>query len=194
MGQFKLTHYPWYHVGMFVTTIPNRNSPPTYLLRESVREGDKVRSRTLANLTKLPLEQVELIRRVLKGERLLPADSFEVQQTLPHGHVAAVLGTISKLGLAGLLHPRKGPERQLCLAMIADRILRSSRVGRPGSPSSHPTTAFRKASAFAGRPTPEGFPESPSRDSTGRSPTIRRALRSGTPVIESISEKLCPAR
>ena len=64
---------------MYIARIPNRNSPPTYLLRESYRENGKVKNRTLANLSSLPLEQIELLGRVLQGESLLPAgDAFRI--------------------------------------------------------------------------------------------------------------------
>ena len=73
---------------MYVVRIPNRNSPPTYLLRESYRENGRVKNRTLANVSHLPIEQIELLSRVLKGEQLLPIDdSFRITRSLPHGHV-----------------------------------------------------------------------------------------------------------
>ena len=68
---------------MHIDTIPNRNSRPAYLLRESVREGKRVRKRTLANLSSLALDQIEAIRRILKGERLGPVeDGLEVVRSL----------------------------------------------------------------------------------------------------------------
>src|SRR5512145_494713 len=74
---------------MHIDTIPNRNSRPAYLLRESVRDGKHVRKRTLANLSSLPIEQIEAIRRILKGERLGPTeDGLEVVRSRAHGHVA----------------------------------------------------------------------------------------------------------
>ncbi|MFH1766188.1 MAG: IS1634 family transposase [Gemmatimonadota bacterium] len=111
-------------VGMFVATVPNRSSPPAILIRESYREGDKVKSRTLANITKLPPNAIEAVRRTLAGEKLVCADdAFEIHRSRPHGHVAAVVGTMHRLGLPELVSTRKHPKRQLVLAMIAARIL-----------------------------------------------------------------------
>ena len=98
--------------------------PPAILLRESWREGKKTKKRTVANLSTLPLEQVELMRRVLKGEPLLPAaHALEIERSRPHGHVAAVLGTARRLGLEDLLATRASRERTLSLAMICARVL-----------------------------------------------------------------------
>ena len=92
---------------MYVTRVPNRSSPPAVLLRESFREGGKVRTRTLANLSDWPETKVEALRRVLRGETvLLSADRFAIERALPHGHVAAVLGLVRNVGLDGLL-PRR---------------------------------------------------------------------------------------
>lgn len=106
---------------MYVTVVPNRSSPPAVLLRESFREGAKVRTRTLANLTHWPDAKVEALKRVLRGETL--ADRFEIERALPHGHVAAVLGTVRAVGLDRLL-PRR-PERlaKLALALIVARVV-----------------------------------------------------------------------
>jgi len=90
---------------MFIATIPNRNSPPAYLLREGYREGGKVKTRTLANLSHLPPEKIEALKAVLKGEPVGAAP--EVESSLPHGHVAAVVGEIRTLGLDKLLHGRR---------------------------------------------------------------------------------------
>ena len=89
---------------MYVAIVPNRSSPPAILLRESYREGREVKSRTLANLSRWPAGQVETLRRVLRGEPLVaPEEAFEIVRTRPHGHVAAVLGTLRRLGLDRLL-------------------------------------------------------------------------------------------
>ena len=109
---------------MYVTRVPNRSSPPAVLLRESWREGGKVKTRTLANLTDWPEAKVEALRRVLRGETLVVAgDRFAVERSLPHGHVAAVLGTVRAIGLDRLL-PRR-PERlaKLVLALIVARVI-----------------------------------------------------------------------
>jgi hypothetical protein len=109
---------------MFIDTVPNRNSPPAFLLRESYREGDKVRKRTLANLSALPPETIEVIRRSLRGETLVPAaEAFAIERSLPHGHVAAVLGTLRRLELESVLASRPSRERTLCAAMIVARVL-----------------------------------------------------------------------
>jgi len=109
---------------MYIDIVPNRDSPPAVLLRESYREGGRVRKRTVANLSKLPPEQVELLKRVLKGEELVPAgEAFLVERTTPHGHVEAVLGTIRNLGLDRLVDSEGSRERDLVVAMVAERIL-----------------------------------------------------------------------
>jgi len=110
---------------MYVTRIPNRDSPPAVLLRESYREGGKVKSRTLANISDWPEAKIESLRRVLAGETLVPleAERFEIARALAHGHVAAALGTVRRLGLDKMLP--KGPDRRarLILAMIVARIV-----------------------------------------------------------------------
>lgn len=113
-----------YYDPMYIDIVPNRNSPPAVLLRRSWREGGKIKKETVANLSSLPLDQVHQLRRVLKGETLVPADeAFEVVRSRPHGHVAAVVGTMKKLGIPELLSTSKRRERELALAMIAARIL-----------------------------------------------------------------------
>jgi hypothetical protein len=109
---------------MYIDTVPNRNSPPAVLLRESYREGDKVKKRTLANLSALPPEAIEAVRATLRGEALLPAEeAFAVLRSAPHGHVAAVVGTMRKLGLPALLSSRSHKHRDRVLAMVAARIV-----------------------------------------------------------------------
>jgi transposase len=109
---------------MYIAKIPNRDSPPTYLLRESYRENGKVKNRTLANLTALPQEQIELLSRVLRGETLVPAeDAFRTIRSLPHGHVYAVLVMLDRLGVESLISSRPCRERDLVVAMIAQRII-----------------------------------------------------------------------
>src|SRR5512134_1555501 len=105
---------------MYVTRVPNRSSPPAVLLRESWREGGKVKTRTLANLTGWPEAKVAALKRVLRGETFLAsaADRCEIERSLPHGHVAAVLGALRRSGVDRLL-PR-WPQRlaKLALALI----------------------------------------------------------------------------
>ena len=78
---------------MYVAVIPNRSSRPAILLRESYRDGTKVKNRTLANLSDLPPEQIETLRAAFRGDKLVPAgEGMEIVRALPHGHVAAALG------------------------------------------------------------------------------------------------------
>ena len=108
---------------MHIDTIPNRNSRPAYLLRESVREGKRVTKRTLANLSSLPLDQIEMIRRVLKGEKLGAVESaLEVTRSQSHGHVEAVRITMRRLGFDTLIDAKSGRARDLVVAMVAGRI------------------------------------------------------------------------
>jgi len=116
-----------YYVRMYIATIPNRGSPPAVLLRHSYRVGNKVKTRTLANLTQWPEHQVEGLKRVLRGERLVgPQDVFAIERSVPHGHVQAVLGCIGKLGLESLIGSKPSRERDLVVAMIAERLLAPS--------------------------------------------------------------------
>ena len=109
---------------MHIDVVPNRGSRPTYLLRESYREGTQVKKRTLANLSALSDEQIESMRALLRGEPLRPTgDLFEVIQSLPHGHVQAVSAAMNRLGFAHLLSTRACPERDRVCAMVAARIL-----------------------------------------------------------------------
>ena len=109
---------------MHIDAVPNRESRPTFLLRESYREGSRVRKRTLANLSALNAEQIEAIRAVLRGEPLRPADAlFEAIRSLPHGQVQAVSVAMHSLGFSKLLCARPQPERDLVCAMVAARIL-----------------------------------------------------------------------
>ena len=109
---------------MYVDIVPNRRSPPAVLLREGWRENGKIRKRTIANLSSWPMEKVLTLRRLLKNEPLVGRDeAFDIVRSLPHGHVAAVLGTVRKLGLDRLIDPKPSPRRNQVLAMIAARIL-----------------------------------------------------------------------
>lgn len=109
---------------MYVETVPNRNSPPAILLREGWREGKKTRKRTLANISDWPKHKIESLRRLLRDETLVsPEDVFTTQQTLPHGHVEAILGTMRKLGLDSIISSKRCRERDLVLAMIAERLI-----------------------------------------------------------------------
>jgi hypothetical protein len=108
---------------MYITRVPNRASPPAVLLRESYREGGKVKNRTVANLSSWPEAKVEALSRALKG--LPPAGlegMVEVARSLPHGHVAAVLGTIRGLGLEELIDPEPSRQRDLVTAMAVAQV------------------------------------------------------------------------
>ena len=112
---------------MHVAVVPSRQRSGEYssvLVRQSYREGDKVRHRTLANLSKLPPAVVDTVRAMLRGEQVGPlAQTFEIVRARPHGDVLAVLGELRHLGLDKMLAARPRRERELSLAMIASRIL-----------------------------------------------------------------------
>jgi transposase len=109
---------------MYIATIPNRSSPPAILLRESYRQDGLVKTRTLANLTAWPPAQLDALRRVLRGDSLVGPDAtFEIVRSLPHGHVAAVLGTVRRLSLDTIIAAKKSWQRQLVLAMMGARML-----------------------------------------------------------------------
>lgn len=110
---------------MYIERVPNRNSPPAVLLRESYREGSKVRKRTLANLSKLPDHAVNGLQALLKGGVTIASlpDSFKITRSRPHGHVAAVLGSLKNTGLHNLISSENSRNRRLVLAMIVARII-----------------------------------------------------------------------
>lgn len=110
---------------MYVARIPNRGSPPAILLRESYREGGKVKNRTLANLSHWPEHKVDKLQRALKD---MPAardlgEAFEITRSLPHGHVAAVLGTVRRLGVEQLLDATPSRKRDLVTAMLVAQVI-----------------------------------------------------------------------
>jgi Transposase DDE domain len=111
---------------MYVAKVPNRGSPPAVLLRESYREAGKVKNRTLANLSAWPEAKVDALTRVLKGQPPPAADldqAFEITRSLPHGHVAAVLGTARQLGLDELIDPAPSRHRDLVVAMAVAQVI-----------------------------------------------------------------------
>jgi len=116
---------------MHVETIPNRRSRPTILLREAHREGKKIVKRTLANLTDWPAEKIKTLRRALRGEKLVnPSELFRIERSLPHGHVGIILTVMRKLGLDSLIASRRCRERDLVVAMIAERLIEpASKLG-----------------------------------------------------------------
>ena len=111
---------------MYVATVPNRNSPPAILLRESFRLGGKVRNRTLSNLSHWPPAQLDALRSVLKGATSIGAplpQAFDIVRSRPHGHVAAVLGTLRRLHLDRLIDTQASHELDLVVALIVARVL-----------------------------------------------------------------------
>src|SRR5213594_302349 len=109
---------------MHIHIVPNRGSSPAVLLRESYRQGSKVKKRTLANLSSLPMDQVESIRLVLKGERLVPIEAlFEVTASPHHGHVLAAQTAMKRLAFDSLIASRPSRQRDLVVAMVVARIL-----------------------------------------------------------------------
>jgi hypothetical protein len=132
----------WFKILMYVTVVPNRGSPPAILLRETYRDGAKVKNRALANLTKWKPEKIAALRAVLRDEALAPAGKpaaaeaggFEILRSLPHGRVAAVFGIARRIGLdprvksADLMPP--GPERTRLLALAVIVARRRSPVAK----------------------------------------------------------------
>ena len=127
---------------MYIEKVPNRNSPPAILLRESWREGKKTCKRTLANLSHWPKGKIETLRRLLRDEKLVPmGEAFVIKRSLPHGHVRAVLGGLRKLGLDRVIGSKRSRERDLVVALVVERLL------HPGSKLA--TTRTWKASTLA---------------------------------------------
>jgi transposase len=135
---------------VYVESVPNRNSPPAILLREASRIDGKIVKRTLANLSSWPASQIDALRRVLKREFLVsPADAFQIQRSSPHGHVAAALGTLRRLGLEPVLSRSRNPERDVVVAMIVARILEpASKLAT--TRGFHPETATSSLAAVLG--------------------------------------------
>ena len=133
---------------MYIDTVPNRGSPPTILIRESYREGGKVRKRTIANITKLPEDVIEQIRAALRGSSVSGAPggklrgAFEISRAVAHGDACAVLAALRACGIDKAIDPRRSPARDLAVALVAQRVLRpgsklaAARGFRPESASS----------------------------------------------------------
>ena len=116
-----------YIAPMYIEKVPNRNSPPAILLREGWREGNKTRKRTIANLSSWPAYKVEMLRRLLRDETLVVVgEGFQIVRSLPHGHVAAALGTLRRVELDKLIASKPNAKRQLVLAMIVARMIEPS--------------------------------------------------------------------
>lgn len=111
---------------MYIDRVPNRNSPPAILVRESFRHKGKVCKRTIANISKLPSYAIDSLEQILKGKSVLQddlQDCFEIKRSLPHGHVAAILGVIRKTGLDTIIDRNDSRQRSLAISMIVSRIL-----------------------------------------------------------------------
>ena len=110
---------------MYVDVVPNRGSPPAILLRQGWREGNKIRKRTIANLSSWPPAKVEALRKLLKNQPLVsPDQAFSIVSSRPHGHVELLLEAFRRLSLPQLLDRHPSPQRSAVLAMIAQRLLR----------------------------------------------------------------------
>src|SRR5215472_1305093 len=108
---------------MYVVTVRNQYARPAILLRESYREDGKVKNRTLANLSDWAPERLAALQAALRGERLARVEETQILRTLPHGHVAAVLGVARGIGLDQLLADAPARQRNLALALIVQRLL-----------------------------------------------------------------------
>lgn len=188
---------------MFIDVVPNRSSPPAVLLRESYREGGRVKKRTLANLSQLPQPLIDGIAALIKGGKVAapPGEGLEIRRSLPHGHAAAVLGQARRLGLDRLLLGRTGEPRQrdLALAMIVQRVL------APGSKLAT-WQALRPDVAASSLPVLLGLGEVAEREVYaaldwlgGQQPRIeqglaRRHLHDGTLVLYDVSSSYLEGR
>lgn len=110
---------------MYIERIPNRSSPPAILLRESFREDGRVHKRTLANLSDWPRHRIDALAAALKGQSVVGniESAFEIIRSRPHGHVAAVLGTLVRVKIDQILSRTRSRERDLCVAMLASRLI-----------------------------------------------------------------------
>src|ERR1700689_2661154 len=104
---------------MYIDVVPNRASPPAFLLRESVRQGSRIVKRTLANLSSLDRSQIDSMRAILRGEKLVsPAAAFDKIRDRQHGACEAVRLAMKRLGFEPLLDSRRSRERDLVVAMV----------------------------------------------------------------------------
>ncbi|MDE0524475.1 MAG: IS1634 family transposase, partial [Boseongicola sp.] len=112
-------------MALSVDVIPNRSSPPAILLREAWREGKRIRRRTVANLSRMPPALVDAIRAALDGGVMFPSldAAVAIRRSRPHGHVAAVLGTLRALGLVRVLGRKADRMRDLAVAAVVARIV-----------------------------------------------------------------------
>ena len=109
---------------MYIDKVSNRNSKPTYLLREVKREGKKIIKKTIANLSDWSLDKIEQFKAILRGEKLIsPKNDFKIIKSRPYGHIAAVLGTIRNIGLENIIASKRTRERDIVTALIVERLL-----------------------------------------------------------------------
>jgi len=186
---------------MYIESVPNRNSPPAILLRESYRQDGKVRKRTLCNLSDWPAAHIEGLRGVLKGGTVIPAgtDAITVTRSLPHGHVAAALGTARKIGLDRVLGPDGNRCRDLVLALLVGRILTpTSKLAAARALS--PATATSSLGAMLGLDEVDDDELYTALDwLRARQPAIesalaRRHLKNGTLVLYDVSSSYMEGR
>ena len=193
---------------MFVDVVPNRNSRPTILIRHAYREGGKAKKRTLANITKLPPDTVEKIRKILRGADPADApvkleDAFEISRSLQHGNAAAVLAALRGCGVEQAIASRRSRSRDLAVALVAQRIL------EPGSKLAA-ARLFRPETAVSTLASQLGLPENVSEDRLyetmdwllERQPRIEKALAEkhlseGSPVLYDLTSvwsysRTCP--
>jgi hypothetical protein len=141
---------------MYIESVPNRDSPPAILLRESYREGGKVKKRTLLNLSDWPAERIAGFKTLLKGGAVIPGEkeAISIVRSLPHGHVAASLGAARKIGLDRLVGPAGNRGRDLVLALIVSRVLDPSSklaTARALSPDTAASSLGAELGLMAGR-------------------------------------------
>lgn len=112
-------------VCMYIEKIPNRNSPPCILVRESYRQAGKVHKRTLSNITHLSDEVIDGIGKLLQGGYVIEdlQDDFHIIRSRPYGHVQAILSVINDIGLKSMIASRGGKELKLVIAMIVSRMV-----------------------------------------------------------------------
>jgi transposase len=174
---------------MYIATVPNRSSPPAILLRESYREGNKVRTRTLANLSSLTAVQVEGMRRALKGDKLVsPEDVFEKVRDETHGSVHAVTETMRRIGFSSLIDSRPSPERDLVVAMVIARILDPE--SKLGTVRWWHTTTLAKDLAIEGADEEDAYAAMDwlfSRQSAIEAKLAKRHLREGAHALYDLS-------
>ncbi len=184
---------------MYVAVVPNRRSCPAILLRESFRDGAKVKNRTLANLSDWPTERIEALRAALRGHKLVPLGGFEIVRALPHAHVAAALGMARQIGLDARLPDRPERQRQLALALIVARLIDPS-AKLATARALDETTAIHSLGATLGLGAVSAKQVYAALDWLGAAqPTIetalaRRHLRDGTLVLYDVSSSYVEGR